>query len=122
MYDDRVDIPSIPTTLSIEHVMPQSWSKNWPLDTTAGEGSRCDGDRAKRPDHRIGNLTLTAIKMDMTLSNESWQSKQPELNRGSKLLMNADLTARYGVAFDEAAIDQRTTELAQRVCAIWPRD
>ena len=50
MYDDRVDIPSIPTTLSIEHVMPQSWSKNWPLDTTAGEGLRCDGDRAKRPD------------------------------------------------------------------------
>ncbi|CAN5482653.1 hypothetical protein BH20CHL6_BH20CHL6_03970 [soil metagenome] len=49
-----------------------------------------------------------------------FSDKRPELNRGSKLLLNTELLERYAGGFDERAIDERTTLLAKRVCEIWP--
>lgn len=117
-----VDIPTIPPKLSIEHLMPQKWKTHWglpkdlePLDLDALAAGR------EARIHRLGNLTLTTIKMNQDLSNSAWPQKQKKLNRGSKLSINSELIERYGDLFDESAIDERTTMLAKRIVEIWPR-
>lgn len=120
-YGPKVDIPSIPHSLSIEHVMPQRWESHWmPHGLSPAEEDSLREARASRV-HKLGNLTLTAGPMNTALSNSAWSDKQPELNRGSKLLLNAELLERYAGGFDERAIDERSTLLAKRVCEIWPR-
>ena len=120
LYGPKVDIPSIPRSLSIEHVMPQRWESHWmPQGLSPAEEDSVREARARRL-HRLGNLTLTAGPMNTALSNSAWSVKQPELNRGSKLLLNTELLEGYAGGFDEQAIDARTTLLAKRVCEIWP--
>jgi hypothetical protein len=122
LYDARVDIPTVPTSLSIEHVMPQAWEEHWPLPPIADPEER--GLRASERNarlHRIGNLTLTTLPMNAHLSNSDWRVKQKAILLHSKLLLNAELIERYPDLFDEAAIDERTAVLARRICEIWPR-
>jgi hypothetical protein len=122
LYDARVEIPSVLNTLSIEHVMPQSWEEHWPLPSIADPEERAlrTSERTARL-HRLGNLTLTTLPMNAQLSNSAWPVKQKALNQGSKLLLNSELVERYGGTFDESAIDERTVILARRICEIWPR-
>lgn len=122
LYDARVDIPTVPTSLSIEHVIPQAWEEHWPLPPIADPEER--GLRASERNarlHRIGNLTLTTLPMNAHLSNSDWRVKQKAIFLHSKLLLNAELIERYPDLFDEAAIDERTAVLARRICEIWPR-
>jgi len=121
LCDPRTDVLGLPAGLSIEHIMPQQWQRNWPLPSglTAEARKAHILERAQRL-HRLGNLTLTTIPMNSSLSNSGWQAKQKQLNRGSKLFLNTHLIEQYGSGFDEAAIDKRTSELARRICKIWP--
>ncbi len=120
LYDARVDLPSVPRSLWIEHVMPQRWDEHWKLEAALDEDDleRRTAERNRRI-HHLGNLTLTAMPMNISLSNKPWPEKQGKLNEATRLLLNAELLARYGPRFDEAAIDERTSLLARRICGIW---
>jgi hypothetical protein len=121
LYSSKVEAVAVPQKLSIEHVMPQSWGKHWRLPTTLEPAEREAAVEARSLRiHRLGNLTLTTLPLNSAMSNAAWPRKQKQLNKGSKLLLNAYLIEEYPDAFDEAAIDARGNDLAERVLAIWP--
>lgn len=104
------------TRLSIEHIMPQEWRTNWPLDNDDAN----DGDAALERDgliHHLGNLTLVTGALNASLSNGPWESKRQALVDHSLLLLNAEV-AKADV-WDEDAIRARCQRLAEEVCEIW---
>jgi hypothetical protein len=118
LYTSKVDIPVVPKTLSLEHVMPQSWEEHWPLP--ADEDPAVAKERRAQRLHRLGNLTLTATPLNAALSNDAWPQKRKALNKVTRLLLNVELIDNYPDAFDEASIDQRSALLADRILALWP--
>ena len=106
----------VPTSLWVEHVLPQKWREHWPL---------ADGDVAgeRRRDayvHRLGNLTLVAKKLNASMSNAAWRTKKTALNSHDVLLLNSRLMGEHPDLWDERAIDARAEDLLNRVLNIWP--
>ncbi len=68
--------------------------------------------------HRLGNLTIVTHPLNSALSNSAWTTKRTELNKHSRLLLNARLAERD--SWNEQAIDKHGKWLAQQLAAIWP--
>ncbi len=100
--------------LTVEHVLPQSWEANWPVPDDMRE------ERRQRV-HRLGNLTLVNGKLNPALSNAAWPQKRSALHEHSILLLNSRLVGTETSVWDEAAIDERTAWLLERIESIWPR-
>ncbi|MEX2211237.1 MAG: DUF262 domain-containing protein [Gaiellaceae bacterium] len=121
LYSNKTDILEIPTNLSLEHLLPQSWETNWALpEGLSPEDEEAARDIRQRSIHRLGNLTLVAGGLNSALQHEGWAKKQKGLNAESRLLLNARLIERYPERFDEEAIAERTRWLVSQFCAIWP--
>jgi hypothetical protein len=108
-------INELSSNLHIEHVMPQSWSANWPLDK---ESSKEDEDNRSAHIHLLGNLTLIAGSLNVSISNSSWEDKRNKLNQNSVLLLNKDLEVMD--TWNEEAIERRSQDLAREVLKRWP--
>ncbi|QGM48243.1 HNH endonuclease family protein [Methylocystis heyeri] len=107
--------------LQIEHILPQTWQKNWPVETD--EAIRLRDSKV----NAIGNLTLVSDKLNPTLSNAPWldpvpgkSGKRSALNDHSMLRLNAKLVAAHPDHWDEACIDARGEALLKVACEIWP--
>ena len=101
-YSNKVEAIAVPTKLTIEHVMPQTWDKYWPLPADLSGEELAAAEEARRARlHRLGNLTLTTQPLNSAMSNAAWPVKQKELNKGSKLLLNAYLVEEHPDVFDE---------------------
>ena len=123
LYSNKVDMPALVDNLSLEHLMPQEWETHWPLATTDGDAP--DGEALEQASnarwarlHRLGNLTIVTSPLNSALSNSAWTTKRTELNRHSRLLLNARLAERE--TWDEQAIDEHGTWLVERLVAAWP--
>lgn len=123
LYSNKVDVPQIADWLSLEHLIPQTWEGNWAL--VDERGAALDGDsleeatdRRARRVHHLGNLTIVTAPLNSSMSNGPWAQKRKDLNHHSKLLLNARLADQE--TWDEDAIDERTTWLADRIVEIWP--
>ena len=103
---------------AIEHLMPQAWTKHWPLPP-----GRSESERDARI-HRLGNLTLLTKKLNSVVSNGPWLgdgSKAAHLQEKDVVLLNSKLLKAYASKqWDEAGIDSRTGEAIDAVLAIWP--
>ncbi|ALN14484.1 HNH endonuclease family protein [Acidipropionibacterium acidipropionici] len=103
-------------TLSIEHVMPQTMSREWrrALEEELGAGADVNAahDLAM---HTIGNLTLTGYNSEM--SNSPYPVKRERL-RDSGLLMNHQISesSTWGIG----SINRRSDLLADQIISIWP--
>lgn len=109
-----------PSSLWIEHVMPQTWQTHWPLEseTSGGTGVQSPEEaRRERLIHTIGNLTLTTDRLNIALGNGMFETKRAALD-ASLLALNKWFTSRGD--WNEAAIEERSAELAERAVAIWP--
>ncbi|MCA9605136.1 MAG: DUF262 domain-containing protein [Myxococcales bacterium] len=118
LRSDLTEQVHLPTKLTIEHVLPQSWEKNWPLPETADIEERL-ALRAGRSAavHRIGNLTLLTKKLNPALSNSAWAKKREEITRHSALNMNRHF---HDVEqWNEDAIERRSHLLLRQAQAIW---
>ena len=104
--------------LTVEHIMPQKWEKNWPLPSDKDETEATD-ERNKAV-KSIGNLTLTTAKLNATLSNNSWSKKRKTLGEHSTLFLNKTLLDGAPDVWDEASIKQRSSDLAKIIVQIWP--
>jgi hypothetical protein len=103
---------------AIEHVMPQSWVKHWPLPPGGVELER------DARVHRLGNLTLLTEKLNSTVSNGPWLGdggKAAHFQAKDVVLLNSKLLKDYSAKqWDEAGIDLRTKQTVDAVIAIWP--
>jgi hypothetical protein len=121
LYSTKSDIVAIPSSLSLEHLIPQAWEENWPIPTgLTQEEEQVALETRERAVHRLGNLTLVAGGLNSSLSNETWMKKQRGLNAESRLLLNARLIEEHPERLDEVAVAERTAWLVTRFCEIWP--
>jgi hypothetical protein len=108
------DIFELPK-LSIEHIMPREWARNWPLP---------DGDHEALTERRnsclnlLGNLTLVTGNLNSSLSNQAWTEKRVRLGESSILLLNRELAGLK--QWDEQAVALRGSTLAGELCSRWP--
>ncbi|MGI8729277.1 MAG: DUF262 domain-containing protein [Solirubrobacteraceae bacterium] len=123
LYSNKVDVPALADRLSLEHLIPQEWEAHWLL--TAADGNVLEGEALEEASsgrwarlHRLGNLTIVTQPLNSALSHSAWTTKRTKLNKHSKLLLNARLAERD--TWDERAVDEHGTWLAQRLVAIWP--
>jgi hypothetical protein len=106
---------SLPSGLTIEHILPQKWQTHWPV----GGDPQAVFDRENHV-NRLGNLTLTTSSLNPGMSHASWSQKMPALRRHSLLLLNARLCEKYDDKWDEKTIDNRGADLAAEIVRIWP--
>ena len=108
---------ALQTDLTIEHVLPQEWSTNWPLPEGADPfQARLGRDAAK---HRLGNLTLVTGKLNPKMSNAAWLEKRAALREHSVMRISTDI--RNADSWDEAAIAERGERLAGIAVGLWQR-
>lgn len=96
--------------LTIEHIMPQTLSVPWREALGADHEDNFDAYL-----HRLGNLSLTGYNAEM--SNAPYASKREQL-----LNSHVELNRYFQTidAWNFAAIEKRSLELAQRALSIWP--
>ncbi|WP_340537725.1 GmrSD restriction endonuclease domain-containing protein [Nocardioides sp. GXZ039] len=96
----------------IEHVLPQKWETNWPVDGLEAELAR--GEHV----HRLGNLTLLTTSLNANVSNGAWPTKREKIVANDVMLLNRYFTDRE--SWDESSIDARTTLLTDLILQVWP--
>ncbi|WP_395612133.1 DUF262 domain-containing protein, partial [Allosphingosinicella sp.] len=117
---------SRPSFLSIEHVLPQTWTTHWPLpDGRFVPATRIPADEemavamrhrdAHR--HRLGNLTLVTTPLNSSMQNQNFDAKRERLG---KSLMALNTTIASSPSWDEEAIAGRAAELGKYAVTVWP--
>ena len=104
------------SNLTLEHIMPQSWERNWPLLDNTDEVADSRNQAVKE----IGNLTLVTSKLNPSLSNAPWAEKQETLEKHTALRLNWELLKDSPDVWDEAAIHERSRQLCEFIKEIWP--
>ena len=104
------------SNLTVEHIMPQSWERNWPLPENTEEAVESRIQAIKE----IGNLTLLTDKLNATASNAPWTEKQETLGKHTALRLNWELLKEPPDVWDEAAIHERSRQLCEYIKEIWP--
>lgn len=104
---------------AIEHVMPRAWEKHWPLD------SRTSDEERNKLVHTLGNLTLLRSRLNGSVSNRPWTSKDSASKRSAieehdVLLLNRRLLSAAGDKWDDDKIRTRTSAMADIVNLVWP--
>ncbi len=117
LFSSKTEKLTLPSKLTIEHIIPQSWSNTWPLPTPASPEAE---DSRKAHIHRLGNLTLVTSSLNPALGNDPWKSKREELAKHSALRLNAHLVSEYPRTFDESTIDERSSFMAALLIQEWP--
>ena len=110
-----------PSAIWVEHVMPQNWHQNWPLN-----GRYVSGGDFETPGYidrdisiqTLGNLTITTDKLNITMSNLGFDEKAQLLIDHSNLTLNRRIAEN--THWDEAAILSRSEELSDLAVKIWP--
>ena len=104
--------------LTREHVMPESWQRNWPLpDGLDEEEAVLARDQAVA---ELGNLTLVTGKLNASLSNAPWEQKAEALSKHTTLRLNWELLDPRPEVWDEATIRERSGQLARVAMEVWP--
>lgn len=114
MTTDRTEPVPPSKKLSVEHLLPQAWHENWPVDP---RGGGAEEERRDELVHTIGNLTLITQKLNASVSNGPWSIKHENLLKHSALTMNRSLPAVWG----SDAIEQRSRVLADVATRMWSR-
>ena len=104
--------------LQIEHVIPQGWRTHWPLEGLGqAELLVAEQDRDRHL-HCIGNLTLATAPLNVSLAHDPWGAKRRELQKHSKLELNALLIEQE--VWNEEHIVERGRWLARQIDRVWP--
>jgi hypothetical protein len=111
---------TMPTNLTVEHVMPQSWEKHWPLPSSLTDDVERIKFAARRNMliHTLGNLTLITGEFNSGLQHKAWGEKKPELLRYSKL----NLTQYFHnvESWGEDEVRARGEVLFAEMVKMWP--
>ncbi len=98
--------------LSIEHLMPQTPTKEWL------EALGIDDDTYEKNLHRLGNLTLATKPDNSKMKNKPWDYKKEILSDTAHLTMNKDILEKDKWTVEE--INNRTQELIEKIIFLYP--
>ena len=128
---NRTEDIEIKGDLTVEHILPQVWIKNWPLPDGAKGVDRYQTEEqnvsseiveaSRRRDELLqtmGNLTLITGALNSSNQNAGWTEKREALLKHSLLPINLGL--QKFVSWDEESILQRGTDLYRRAITLWP--
>lgn len=109
----------LPSSLQIEHIMPQRWTANWqlPSETQDREAATTNRDRLL---HTFGNLTLVTGRLNSTLSNAPRESKKETSERHTVLFLNRSLLEHPPEIWNEDAIQERSRVMWELAIREWP--
>ena len=114
----------IRSTLTIEHIMPQKWQKNWALPGMEGVSEADYGPelleriRARNSIvNTIGNLSLITSTLNSSVSNGNSSVKMPALRAFTALALNREL--QEFELWDESTIRRRGAALFELARTIW---
>ena len=114
----------IKSELSIEHLMPQEWMKNWPLLGMEGKAEQeFSPELSNQVRSRnfavnlLGNLTLLTQRLNSTVSNGPFSDKFKAIKANTALALNRELADV--THWDEAAIQERGESLFELARSIW---
>lgn len=129
----KAEETAVAAGLQVEHVMPQSWSANWPLKgktippfvvsypyVAKDELTGMAEDIRRRNDalQTLGNLTLLNQYLNPAVSNGSFDAKKGEY-RNSVLQLNRFFDKQE--VWNEESIAARGRILGEQFCKVWPR-
>lgn len=131
-FDETVSVAV--DDLTVEHIMPDSWAKYWPLPsgetvahenyyrlTAAGvqvaESTRNAMEMREVAKHSLGNLTLLTMSLNPSIGNVSWVEKKSRIGQ-SLLALNRHVADH--LTWDEQAIEARGAALAITINKLWP--
>ena len=130
--DAKMEMVTLDTALTVEHILPQSWYEHWrlldgsdglppeELAAAAEDDARAVATRGRNAAlQTIGNLTIITQPLNSAVSNAAWPVKRPKLLLHAVLPINQDLH-RWDT-WDEATIAERSELLLARARRIWPR-
>ena len=123
MHRDCESLRAMPfelkSSLTIEHIAPQSWERHWQEDLKFGNGEE-DQRRLSQLVHLIGNLTLVSRPLNQLLGNSGWADKVKLLEDDNLEMTQRLLSDMQGKIWNEAEIHRRSKLLAEYVNRIWP--
>lgn len=120
MSDRQEKITVEEDSLTVEHVLPQSWGK-WPDPVESEEHGESEETAIEWRDrllHSFGNLTLLTEKLNSAVSNGPYDKKRPKITEQSALRLNTYFQS-VG-SWDEAKIKERGQALFEHACKLWP--
>lgn len=100
------------SSLSIEHLMPQTPTKLWMASL------ECDEDAYTANVNRLGNLTFAAKSDNSRMSNNVWEYKNKVLASTNHLKMNIKLLECNRWKLEN--IENRTDELIKEIARLYP--
>lgn len=114
---DKIEMENNPapidlSTLSIEHLMPQTPTEDW------FKALNVDEETYFYNLHRIGNLTLATKSDNSKMRNNVWEYKNEILKNTSHIKMNEKILKIKQWNTDE--IEKRTKYLINKICELYP--
>lgn len=126
-FDEDVTVST--ANLTVEHIMPRHWAKNWPLPSgkvaptedayallLTNEDMWSEVEQREAIKDTLGNLTLLTTSLNPSLGNAGWDEKRTAISK-SLLVLNRDVAEH--VVWDEVAIRERASTLANVITSIW---
>lgn len=142
----KEDVPGLHYKLSLEHIMPQNWERNWKKVQVIDERGVNLTDKEWNPispyslddvvsfrkNHinNIGNMTLLTSSLNSAIKNSDYEVKMGDgISAGyianSSLKITKMLTDSYksgDKVWDEAHIIKRKKLMLEHILKIWPTD
>ena len=114
---DRIETNGNPapvdlSKLSVEHLMPQTPTKEWLQEL------KIDEITYEKYLHRIGNLTLATKVDNSKMKNKPWEYKKSILEDTSHLVMNKKILEINKWSIEE--IEKRTEHLIEQISKLYP--
>lgn len=117
IFFDKLELRNNPapvdlSSLSVEHIMPQSKSKEWM------KALQIDEETYNINLHRLGNLTLAAKSDNSAMGDKLWEYKNEILKSTGHLKINEEILKVDKWTISE--IEKRTNELIEKMIELYP--
>ena len=112
---------AMPSGLWTEHVLPVSWTEEWPFEDgqyVERLSSDPKAESRNRLLHTLGNLTLLTSSLNISAGNKGFSEKRQKLEEHTGLFLNKWFLKKD--AWHEAHIRERGEVLVDMAVGIWP--
>ena len=109
-----------PTGLWVEHVLPQTWTDEWPFpdgQTHEVYSDKPDALARRTLVHSLGNLTLLTGGLNISSGNSGFSTKKEKFEEHTGLFLNKWFAKKD--LWTETEIRERGEHLAKMAAQIW---